>query len=213
MNFLPDASVMAAYTLASFVLFITPGPDMSLFLSRTVSGGRAAGIAAMAGAMAGCAVHTLAAALGLSAIIAASPTAFAVLKIAGALYLAWLAFDAIRSGSALNVTAEATPSVDLGKTFALGVAVNLLNPKVILFFITFLPQFVEAGDPHATGKFLFLGFFFIAFSIPSAIAMILGAERVIATLRERPRVMCAIDWCFAGVFGAFAVKILATQGK
>jgi threonine/homoserine/homoserine lactone efflux protein len=213
MAFIPDLNVMLAYTLASFILFITPGPDMSLFLSRTVAGGRRAGIASMAGALSGCAVHTLAAALGLSAIIAASPTAFTMLKIAGALYLAWLAVDALRNGSALNVKDDAQREVDLKKTFLLGAMVNLLNPKVILFFITFLPQFVEAGDPNATGKFLFLGLYFIVFSIPPAIAMIVGAEKVIETLRQKPRVMRAIDWCFAGIFGAFAVRILATQGK
>ena len=213
MTFVPDASVMLAYTLASFVLFITPGPDMSLFLSRTVSGGRSAGIASMAGALAGCGVHTLAAALGLSAIIATSPAAFTVLKVAGAAYLAWLALDALRNGSALNVKAEGQIAPDLRKTFLLGLGVNLLNPKVILFFITFLPQFVDAHDPDATGKFLFLGVYFILFSIPPAIVMILAAEKVIDTLRARPRIMRAIDYSFAGIFGAFAVKILATQAK
>jgi len=213
MTFVPDASVMLAYTLASFILFITPGPDMSLFLAKTVTGGRRAGMASMAGALSGCGVHTLAAALGLSAVIAASPTAFTVLKWIGAAYLAWLALDALRNGSALTMKEEERSTPDLRKTFLLGFGVNLLNPKVILFFITFLPQFVEAGDPHATGKFIFLGAYFILFSIPPAIVMILGAERVIATLRMKPRIMRAIDYCFAGIFGAFAVKILAAQAK
>lgn len=213
MSFVPDLNVMLAYTIASFILFITPGPDMSLFLSRTVSGGRRAGIASMAGAMAGCAVHTLAAAFGLSVIVATSPTAFTMLKIVGAAYLAWLAIDAVRNGSALNVRSDAPGDVDLKRTFLLGAMVNLLNPKVILFFITFLPQFVEAGDANAAGKFLFLGFYFIVFSIPPAIVMILGAERLIETLRRRPRIMRVIDWCFAGIFGLFALRILATQGR
>src|SRR5919202_5908686 len=103
MTFLPDSDVLLAYTLACFVLFITPGPDMSLFLAKTVSGGRRAGIAAMLGAFAGCLVHTLLAALGLSALLAASATAFFVLKVVGGFYLLWLAIDAIRHGSALNI--------------------------------------------------------------------------------------------------------------
>lgn len=213
MTFLPDASVMLAYTLASFVLFITPGPDMSLFLSKTVTGGRAAGIASMAGALSGCGVHTLAAALGLSAVIAASPTAFTALKWIGAAYLAWLALDALRHGSVLNVKADERSEPDLRRTFLLGLGVNLLNPKVVLFFITFLPQFVDAHDPHATGKFIFLGVYFILFSIPPAIVMIVGAEKLIDTLRRRPKIMRLIDYGFAGIFGAFAVKILATQAK
>jgi len=84
---------------------------------------------------------------------------------------------------------------------------------VILFFITFLPQFVAATDPHVTGKLLFLGVYFIVFSIPLAIAMILVAERLIDGLKARPKVMRLIDYIFASVFGAFAVTILTTQGR
>jgi threonine/homoserine/homoserine lactone efflux protein len=213
MPFLPDAAVLAAYSLACLVLFITPGPDMSLFLARTVTGGRAAGIAAFTGASLGCVVHSLLAAFGLSALIAASPTAFLVLKVVGALYLLWLAIDAVRNGSSLNVRAEPRRIVSFWPTLALGLTVNLANPKVVLFFVTFLPQFVDAGDPHAAAKLLFLGIYFVAATFPLGVLMILGAERVVDALRSRPRVLRAIDWLFAGVFGAFAVRILTTQGR
>lgn len=213
LDFIPSASVLAAYSLACFVLFVTPGPDMSLFLAKTMSGGRKAGIAAMLGAMAGCCVHTLLAALGLSALLAASTTAFTVLKVVGALYLLWLAFDAIRHGSALNVREGERVEPSFWRTFLVGVGINLTNPKVVLFFVTFLPQFVATNDPNAAGKLIFLGLYFVAFSVPLALLMILGAERVIALLRSRPRVMRAIDYLFATLFGAFALKILATQGK
>ena len=213
LSFLPDISVMLTYTVAVLILFATPGPDMSLFLAKTLSGGRWAGIAAMAGALTGCLFHTLAAALGLSAIIAASTTAFTVLKTVGALYLLYMAYDAVRNGSALSVKSEERAEPDLKKIFLLGIGINLTNPKVVLFFITFLPQFVAATDPHAPAKLLFLGLYFVAFSVPLAILMILGAERLIGTLKANPRIMRGIDYTFAGVFGAFAVKILATQGK
>lgn len=213
MSFLPETSIFLSYTVAVFILFATPGPDMSLFLAKTLSGGRWAGIAAMAGALTGCLFHTLAAAWGLSALIAASATAFTALKIVGALYLAWMAIDAIRNGSALSVKAEAQAVPDLKKIFLLGIGINLTNPKVVLFFITFLPQFVAANDPHAQGKLIFLGLYFVAFSVPLAILMILGAEKLITTLKARPKIMRMIDYAFAGIFGAFAIKILATQGK
>jgi threonine/homoserine/homoserine lactone efflux protein len=99
------------------------------------------------------------------------------------------------------------------RTFLLGVGINLTNPKVVLFFVTFLPQFVSAEDPHAAGKLLFLGLYFIAFSAPLAALLIISAERVIALLKSRPRVLRAIDYSFAGLFGVFALKILTTQGR
>jgi threonine/homoserine/homoserine lactone efflux protein len=213
MTFLPDPGVLIAYSLVCFVLFITPGPDMSLFLAKTVAGGRRAGLAAMLGAMAGCCVHTLLAALGLSALLAASVTAFTILKVVGALYLLWLAADAIRHGSALNLRDENRVEVSVWRTFLLGLGVNLTNPKIVLFFVTFLPQFVASDDPHAADKLVFLGLYFIAFSTPLAALMILGAERVIALLKGYPKVMRAIDYSFAGLFGAFAIKILTTQGR
>lgn len=213
LSFLPEPGVLLAYSIACFVLFVTPGPDMSLFLARTISGGRKAGMAAMAGALTGCCVHTLLAALGISALLAASETAFTILKVVGALYLLWLAVDAIRNGSALNLRDGARREVSLRATFLVGIGINLSNPKIVLFFVTFLPQFVSATDPDAPAKLLFLGLYFIAFSLPLAILMILGAERVVETLRARPRVMRAMDYAFAGLFGAFALRILATQGK
>ncbi|MGL4240669.1 MAG: LysE family translocator [Beijerinckiaceae bacterium] len=213
MTFLPDAQTLAAYSLACFILAITPGPDMSLFLQRTITGGRAAGIASTLGASAGCLVHTVLAAVGLSAVIAASPTAFLVIKIVGALYLAWLAVDAIRNGSSLNVKSEGQEPISFSRAFWMGVMINLSNPKVILFFVTFLPQFISAADPHAAGKLAFLGVYMVAFGTPITILMILGAARVVGALKARPRIMRAIDYVFATVFGAFAAKIMLTEGK
>jgi threonine/homoserine/homoserine lactone efflux protein len=213
MTFVPDAPVLLAFTLAGFVLFITPGPDMSLFLAKTIAGGRRAGIAAMTGTSLGFIVHSLLAAFGLSALIAASPTMFLALKIIGAVYLLWLAVDAVRNGSSLNVAAGTPEAPRVWANLALGFTVNLSNPKVVLFFVTFLPQFVDAQDPHAAGKLLFLGLYFVVLSYPLAVLLILGADRLVGALRRRPRALRAIDWLFAGVFSAFAIKVLATQSK
>lgn len=213
MSFLPDTATLLAYTAACAVLFLTPGPDMSLFLAKTLSGGRRAGMAAMLGANLGCLVHTLLAAIGLSALLAASATAFMAVKVIGALYLLWLAVDAIRSGSALNFRTQGTAGEPFGRTLLLGAGVNLTNPKVVLFFVTFLPQFVQTGDPDAASKLIFLGLWYVIFSLPFAALMILGAERLLTFLRERRGVLRVIDWTFAGVFGFFAVHILATQNR
>ena len=213
MTFIPTADVLAAYTAACFILFITPGPDMSLFLAKTVTGGRRAGMAAMLGAFAGCLVHTMLAALGLSALLAASAAAFFALKVVGGFYLLWLAVDAVRHGSALTIRDEARPETSLRRIFLIGVGVNLTNPKVVLFFVTFLPQFVSPDDPYAARKLMFLGLYFTAVNLPLCALLVVGADRVLALLRRRPRVVRAIDYAFAGIFGAFAVKILSTPGR
>jgi threonine/homoserine/homoserine lactone efflux protein len=148
-----------------------------------------------------------------SALLAASATAFMVLKIFGALYLLWLAVDAVRHGSALNVRTDRPTDRSFLRSFLLGVGINLTNPKIVLFFVTFLPQFVDAGDPYAADKLLFLGLYFIAFSTPLAAMMIMGAERLVAALRNRPGAMRVIDYAFAGLFGASAIKILATSSR
>lgn len=213
MSFLPDTATLLTYTVACSVLFLTPGPDMSLFLAKTISGGRRAGMAAMLGANLGCLVHTLLAAIGLSALLAASATAFMAVKIVGAAYLLWLAVDAIRSGSALNVQVQGSGTEPFGRTLLLGAGVNLTNPKVVLFFVTFLPQFVRAGDPDASAKLVFLGLWYVVFSLPFAALMILGADRLLSFLKGRRSVLRIIDWTFAGVFGFFAVHILTTQNR
>lgn len=213
LTLLPDASVMVLYTAACLALFITPGPDMSLFLSRTIQGGRRAGIASMSGALAGCCVHTIAAALGLSALIAASTTGFTIMKVIGALYLAWLAYQALRYGSTLALSSKAGGQVSFWRTFMLGLTVNLTNPKVVLFFVTFLPQFVEADDPHAPEKLLFLGLYFVMISTPLAIGMIFVADRFVGAIRRNPRLLRAMDYAFGGLFGIFAAKILMTQAR
>lgn len=210
--FLPDSGTLLAYTIACLVLFATPGPDMSLFLSQTIVGGRRAGLAAMAGAMTGCCVHSLVAALGLSALIAASATAFSVLKVVGALYLLWLAIDAVRRGSALSLSGG-RPAPSLKRTFLLGLGINLTNPKVVLFFVTFLPQFVSAHDAHAAGKLLVLGLYFVLVSLPLAIMMVLLAERLIGALTRRPRIMRLLDYAFAGIFALFALRIAALPSR
>jgi threonine/homoserine/homoserine lactone efflux protein len=213
MDFLPDITTLLAYTLASFLLFITPGPDMSLWLSRTIGSGRAAGLAAMVGTNIGCVVHTLLAAFGVSALIAASQTGFLVLKIVGAIYLLWLAIDAIRNGSSLNVREGQHAQNSMWTNLLLGTTVNLTNPKVVLFFITFLPQFVSADDPHVTGKLLFLGFYFVLINLPFSTLFIFIAEHLVGWLKTRPRFLRGIDYTFAGVFAFFALRIALTQGK
>jgi threonine/homoserine/homoserine lactone efflux protein len=211
MTFLPEFHIIAAYTAAALLLILTPGPDMTLFLGQTLTGARSRGAAAMLGASTGLVVHTMLAAFGLSALLTASAAAFGIVKIAGVAYLVWLAINALRHGSALTLKPGAAAPQSLGKVFMMGVGINLLNPKCIMFFLTFLPQFVSADDPHAGAELTFLGLYFIALGIPVCAVLILAAERFTAAIRRSPKVMRAIDYLFAGLMGAFAVRLLSAR--
>ena len=213
MSFVPDLPTLLAFAAASIFLAITPGPDMTLFVSRALADGRKAGIACIVGAMSGIAVHTTLVALGLSALIVASPTAFLVLKMVGAGYLLCLAIQALRHGSTLTVKQGDSRKRGFFGNWAMGLGVNLLNPKIALFFMTFLPQFVSASDPHVAAKLFFLGFLFVVISLPIVVAIVLGVEQLADWLRRNTKVMRAVDYGFAGVFSAFAVKVLLTQGR
>jgi threonine/homoserine/homoserine lactone efflux protein len=213
MSFIPDTATLIQFAIASVILAITPGPDMTLFVSRTLSQGRAAGLASMAGALCGTLVHTTLVVVGISALIVASPMAFLVLKIFGAGYLVFLAWQAITRGSAFSPEKKTGPQITLFRSWMAGLGVNLLNPKVILFFMTFLPQFVSAHDPHAPGKLFFLGVLFVAVSIWVTTPMVLAAEKFSAAMKASPRVTRVVDWLFAGVFSAFALKIITAQAK
>jgi threonine/homoserine/homoserine lactone efflux protein len=211
MTFIPDIDVLLAFTAAGIVLVLTPGPDMTLFIGQTLTGGRARGIAALLGASTGLVVHTMLAAFGLSALLAASATAFGILKVVGVAYLIWLAIGALRHGSALTLQPEAEAPQSVARVFLTGVGINLLNPKIVMFFLTFLPQFVSVSDPHAGGKLMFLGLYFIALGIPICVALIVLAERFTGAIRRSPRMMRALDYLFAGLMGAFAVRLLSAR--
>ncbi len=209
----PDTAIIVQFAVAVVVLAVTPGPDMTLFVGRALSEGRAAGLACFFGASTGILIHTIMVVVGLSALIVASPSAFLALKIVGAGYLIWLAVQAIRQGSAFSPVKKAGQGRTLFANWVKGVGINLMNPKIILFYMTFLPQFVSASDPQAPGKLMFLGLMSILVAFPVVLPMIIAADGFAALLSKSPKVTRIVDWLFAGVFSAFAVKILMTQTK
>ena len=213
MEFLPTLATLLAFTAASLLLAMTPGPDMTLSISRALSQGRGPALYVVIGTSLGIVVHTMLVAFGVSALITASPTAFLILKTGGAAYLLWLAVQAIRFGSNFTVKAAAGPRGTVLANISSGFWVNLLNPKVIIFFMTFLPQFISAGDPNVTGKLIFLGLFFIVVGIPVNVIVILAADRLASWLQQNPKVLRGIDYTFAGVFSVFAMKIFLTQSR
>ena len=212
MGLFPSPGLFAAFVAASVLLALTPGPDMALYLSRTFGGGRSHGLAALGGALSGVVVHTFAAALGLSALIAASASAYHALKIAGALYLVYLAWGALKHGAALKLeTGGAAGS--RRSAFLAGVLINLTNPKVILFFVTFLPQFIDAGDPDPSRKLFVLGFSFVVIGGLVSAAIIAVAGRFVAAARANPRAMRWLDYGFAGLMSAFAARLILSAAR
>lgn len=213
MDFLPSLPTLLAFTAASLLLAVTPGPDMTLSISRALAQGRGPALFVVVGTSTGILIHTLLVAFGISALITASPTAFFILKTGGAGYLLWLAIQAVRSGSSLSVERVDGSKASALANISTGLGVNLLNPKVIIFFMTFLPQFVTASDPYVTQKLIFLGVFFILVGSPVNVTVILLADKLAAWLQANPKVLRGIDYTFAGVFSVFAFKIFMTQTR
>lgn len=160
MNLLPDPALLAMFLAATLALNLTPGPDMALVATRAVGQGKAAGIAAALGVGAGCLVHTGLAALGIGAVLRHSETAFAIVKYAGAAYLLYMAWGLWRAGTGESGVAPAAARVSLTRAFLEGAITNTLNPKVALFFLAFLPQFIPADHPSPALAMAVLGLLF-----------------------------------------------------
>jgi threonine/homoserine/homoserine lactone efflux protein len=150
------------FLAVAILITVSPGPDNLMVLGFGISRGRAEGIAFGLGCGFGCLSHTLLAALGVSALIAASPLAFLTLRIAGGLYLMWLGFRALQSRGQTRVAAAPGGNEPLSRLFAKGLLANAINPKVVLFFFSFLPQFIIAERGHIGWQTAQLGIVFTA---------------------------------------------------
>jgi len=155
------ADTLAAFFLASIALGIAPGPDNLFVLAQSTLHGARAGMMVVLGLCSGLLVHTAAVAAGLAALIQASALAFTLLKAVGAAYLLWLAWQAWRAGAASAGTAPAPVALGARQYYLRGIAMNLSNPKVSLFFLAFLPQFVDPARGALAPQFLLLGGVFI----------------------------------------------------
>jgi threonine/homoserine/homoserine lactone efflux protein len=196
------------FIATAFVLYATPGVDMLFTLTRTWQLGWRAGIAAALGITCGCVVHTLAAALGLAALLAASAVAFTVIKWLGAAYLLWLAWGMLRTAASNQQPEIATvTAAPLTNVFVQGFLTNVLNPKVALFFLALLPQFIAADAPNKPVAFLFLGAVFVVGGALFLSALVAFAHRlrVLGTGRTARRALNAIG---GALFAALAVRLV-----
>lgn len=199
------------FIMTALVLNATPGVDMLLTLGQTLQHGWRAGIAAALGITSGCVVHTVAAALGLAALLAASALAFTAIKWLGAAYLIWLALGMLRAAARdVEPTIVAEPAASLARVFAQGFLTNVLNPKVALFFLALLPQFISADAPNKPIAFLFLGAVFIVGGALFLFGLVALAQRMRAfgASRVTRRVLNAIG---GGLFAALAIRLAQAE--
>jgi threonine/homoserine/homoserine lactone efflux protein len=204
---------LALFMTAVLLLNATPGVDLLLTVTRTLQSGRRAGLAAVLGINAGCVVHALAAAFGLAALLAVSAAAFSAIKWAGAAYLLWLGLGMLRAAwRTARPTAALAPATarSFWADFRLGLTTNVLNPKVALFFLAFLPQFIAPGTPDKTLAFLLLGVIFVL----QGALFLWGVVLLTARLRRLPAAPSAARWLNAAgglLFALLALRLVATR--
>lgn len=197
---------------AVFLLNVTPGPDTAYIVGRSVAQGRSAGVVSSLGVSAGCCVHALATAFGLTAVLAASPLAFTAIKYAGGAYLAWLGLRLIFARPAQQAASAATTGTrPLRALFLQGFLTNVLNPKVILFFLSFFPQFV---DPHAGQQalaFLALGAIMVAMSTVWNTLVAWMAGTLTARAGRAPGLKRWLDRVIGAAFIGLGARLAMTQ--
>lgn len=202
-----SASTLGLFLVASALLALTPGPNWLYLTSRTLCQGRRAGLVSLAGTTSGVGVHMVAAAAGLTALLAAVPMAFEVVRFAGAVYLLWLAIATI-AGGGFTFRPQTLPEAPDRVLFRQGILSGILNPKVALFYLALFPQFL---DPHAGSLFLqslLLGAIQLAVAIVIDGGLVLVVGLVAAQLARHPRWLAMQRWVLGGAFGVLAAWLL-----
>ncbi len=199
------------FILTTLVVVVTPGTGVLYTVAAGVSRGRRASIVAAVGCTLGIVPHMVAAMTGLAAIMHTSALAFATLKYLGVGYLLFMAWQALRDKSSFVVDDEATPR-SAGKVIVSGVMINILNPKLTIFFFAFLPQFVQAGSPHALVSMLQMSGFFMLLTFVVFTLYGMFASAVRSKITSRPRVVTWMRRVFAGSYVLLAGR-LAVQSK
>ena len=197
------------FAAAGLLLNITPGPDTLYIVGRSTAQGWRAGAAAALGVGAGCVIHTAAAAIGLSALLAASTAAFTVVKIVGAVYLAYVGIGLMLSSpnERQDAAVRRLPSAGLRKVFVQGCLTNALNPKVALFFLAFLPQFVSPDAPNKALAFLLLGVVFNATGTSWNIGVAVFSARLARGFRRDGRWFAWFNRCVGAVFVYIGIRL------
>jgi len=195
---MPPSAGLGFFVVAALLLLVTPGPAVLYIVARSMDQGRRAGLVSMLGVHVGTLVHIGAAAAGLSALLMASATAFSIVKYLGAVYLVYLGVRRLCERTTL--TADRPPAVRLGRAFVDGFVVNLLNPKTALFFLAFLPQFVDVSRGRVGAQIVVLGSIFVALGMFTDGLYAVGAGTAARWLRASPRFLASERWISGGMY-------------
>jgi threonine/homoserine/homoserine lactone efflux protein len=196
---LPEWSSLGFFVLAALVLLLTPGPAVLYIVTRSIDQGRRAGLVSVLGVHVGTLAHIFAAAAGLSALLAASATAFSVVKYLGAAYLIYIGVRRLLDRSTKSLAAPGEPK-RLRRAFLDGVVVNVLNPKTGLFFLAFLPQFVSVSCGHVGEQIVSLGVVFVLLGAVTDSLYALTAGSAAQWLRGKPRFLASERWISGGLY-------------
>jgi len=206
---MPGIHDFGVFLAAGLLLNLTPGQDTVYILGRSVAHGRAIGIASALGISAGCLFHTLAAAFGLSTILAASSWAFTALKLLGAAYLIYLGVRMFRTPLAAPEVDRPGAAVGLAAAFWQGALTNITNPKVALFFLAFLPQFIEADSASKVAAFLLLGLTFVATGTMWCLVLAVSAARIRNLLAPGSRASVLLARTAGALFIVLGIRLAA----
>ncbi len=201
---LPDLLLFAG---AALLMVLTPGPNMIYLISRSICQGRAAGVISLFGVIGGFFVHMLAAAAGLSAIFLAVPLAYEILKWLGALYLLWLAWEAVKPGARSPFEPRALPADSPRKLLLMGFLTNLLNPKVAVFYLSILPQFINTDRGSVFAQSVTLGITQISVSFAVNLLIALSAAGIAAWFARNPLWLSTQRYLMGGVLAGLALKL------
>ena len=204
---------LAWFTLAALVLVLTPGPNMIYCVSRALCQGRAAGLISLGGVLLGFVVHLMAAALGLTALLIAVPFAFDTIRLAGAAYLLWLAWQALKPNGTAPFEARLLPHDRPAKLFSMGFLTNVLNPKVAMFYLSFFPQFLHPDRGSVLLQSLALGAIQILVSGGINALLVVGAAGITAFLSRSQGWLRAQRYVMGSVLAALAVRIALSDRK
>lgn len=209
---MPDTASLLAFALVALGMVLTPGPNMVYLISRSICQGRRAGLISLGGVALGFVFYMLCAAFGITAIVMAAPFAYDTLRIAGAVYLLYLAWQAVRPGGRSPFQVRDLPEDSPRKLFAMGFVTNLLNPKIAVMYLSLLPQFIDPERGSVLLQSLTLGVTQILISVTVNALIAIGAGSIAAFLATRPTWLVVQRWIMGTVLAGLAVR-MATEAR